>query len=87
VTELQVITQILIIVVLLLLSVVLGYIIFILNKFNKKLDTLLEILTFYEKLKGIAVDVANGPGKMYLDIAQSVFSFILPMLTNRQKSK
>jgi flagellar basal body-associated protein FliL len=85
--ELQLVTQVLVIVVLLLLSVVLGYVVFMLNKLNKKLDTLLEILTYYEKLKVIAVDLVKGPGKMYFDIAQSAFSFILPLLTNRQKSK
>jgi flagellar basal body-associated protein FliL len=84
---LTIITQVLIIVVLVLVVAVLGYVMSMLQKVNKKLDTLLEIVTYYEKLREVVIDFANGPGKMYIEIAQSVFSFVVPMLTNKRNSK
>ena len=85
--ELQVTIQILGIIALVLVIAVLGYVLFMLGKFNKKLDSLLEILSYYEKTKLVISDFLAGPGKTYLNVAQSVLSFIVPLLTNRRKSK
>jgi hypothetical protein len=58
-----------------------------LHKVNKKLDVLLEILLYYEKVKEIISEVTNGPAKVYFDIAQNIFTTVLPLLTNKRKSK
>ncbi len=85
--ELQVTLQILGIIALLLLIGTLGYVLYLLGKISPKLDSLLEIVTYYEKLKVVIVEFMNGPGQMYLTSAKNIFSFLSPLLTKRRKSK
>lgn len=84
--ELQVVLQVLAIIALLLFIGVLVYVFYLLGKVNKKLDTIIEILTYYERVKSIVTDFANGPGKLYLSIFQSVMSYVTPLLTRRKKN-
>lgn len=85
--ELTIALQILGIITLIVLIALLGYALYLLGKIGKKLDTFLEIATYYEKVKAVVVDFMAGPGKMYLSTAQTIFSFIAPLLTKRRKSK
>lgn len=85
--ELQVVTQVLIIVILALVAACLVYLLIMLHKINKKLTIILEILSIYEQAKSIYTDLVNGPGKAYFDIAKNVFSTVLPLLTNKRKTK
>lgn len=85
--ELQITLQILGVIALMLLIAVLGYVLYILGRFGKKLDSVIEMITYYEKFKVVVVDFIEGPGKMYMSILQTIFSFISPLLTKRRKTK
>lgn len=85
--ELQITIQILTIIVLVLFSVVLGYVIYMLHKLSSKLDTLLQIIGYYEKVQAVLKDIANGPGKTYIEIFKTIMSFVAPLLTNNGKAK
>lgn len=85
--ELQVTLQILGVIALIILIAVLGYVLYMLGKINQKLDSLLEIITYYEKGKAVVVDFMAGPGRTYLSAIQSVLSVVVPLLTNRRKSR
>ena len=84
---LQITLQILGIIALMVLIYLMWYLLTMLQKINTKLDSILEMVGYYEKMKVVVIDFMEGPGKMYLNIAQSVFSFVFPLLTNRRKSK
>ncbi len=81
---LEIVIQILTIVVLLMLAGVLWYLFTMMQKVNKRLDSLLEILDYYEKIKAVALEFMNGPGKMYIEIFQSVLSFVVPFFTKKK---
>lgn len=85
--ELQITLQILGIVALFLFIAVLSYLLYMLGKINTKLDSILEIVTYYEKMKTVVTDFVAGPGKMYINTAKTIFAFISPLLTKRRTSK
>jgi len=85
--ELQITLQILGIVALLVLITLLGYLLYMLGKINTKLDSILGMITYYEKTKAVVVDFMAGPGQMYINTAKTIFSFIAPLLTRSRKSK
>jgi len=85
--ELTVMTQVLGIIALMLLIGVLAYLFFMLGKINKKLDSILEMITYYERTRDALIAFSEGPFSVYLDIAKSVFSFISPLLTKGSNTK
>lgn len=84
---LEIVLQILGIVALILFIYVLGYVLYLLRKVDTKLDSLLEIISYYEKFKVVVTDFMEGPGRKYLDIAKMVLSFVSPLLTRRRKDQ
>jgi hypothetical protein len=58
-----------------------------LNKVNKKIDTLIEIATYYEKIHEVIKSLIDGPGKTYFELFKTGLSFIKPLLTKSGKSK
>jgi len=84
---LEIALQVLGIVALLLFIYVLVYALQMLKKISPKLDSLLEIVTYYEKFKAVVVDFMEGPGRMYINTAKTIISFIAPLLTRGRKSK
>lgn len=85
--ELTITMQVLGIIALLLLIGVLSYLFIMLGKVNKKLDTIIEAITQYERLRDTIKAFAEGPGKMYIDIAKTVFNFVSPWLTKPKEEK
>lgn len=85
--ELQIVIQIFTIIVLFLLAVMLGYLVVMLYKINRKVDTLLEIITYYEKIHEIIKSVVEGPGKKYYEIIKTTLAFVTPLLTKSGKDK
>lgn len=85
--ELTVALQVLGIVVLLLLIGVLTYLLIMFSKINKKLDSILEMVTYYERARDTIIAFAEGPGKTYIDIAKTVYNFISPWLTKPSEDK
>lgn len=85
--ELQITLQILGIIVLVLLAVALGYVVSMLAKISRKLDSILEIVTFYEKVRDIVGAFFAGPGKTYVDIVQTVLGLVSPKLTKSREDK
>lgn len=81
------VTQVLVIVLLTVFIGICIYLFSIVKKIHDKLSIILEIVDYYEKAKSVVVAVVSGPGKAYFEIAQSIFSTVFPLLTNRQKSK
>jgi len=84
---LEIALQILGIIALVLFIYVLGYVMYMLRKVDTKLDSVLEIISYYEKFKMVVTDFMEGPGRMYLSTAKTIFSFIAPLLTRRRKAK
>lgn len=84
--ELQITIQILTIIVLILLAGVLGYCLYMLTKVNKKLDTVLEAITYYERVRDVVIEFMNGPGKAYIELFQTVVTFLSPFLFGKKRS-
>jgi flagellar basal body-associated protein FliL len=84
---LEIVLQILGIVALILFIYVLGYVLYLLRKVDTKLDSVLELISYYEKFKVVVTDFMEGPGRKYLDIAKMVLSFVSPLLTRSRKAK
>ncbi|MCC7304616.1 hypothetical protein IT418_04370 [bacterium] len=85
--ELVITLQILGIITLLVFIGLMGYVLFLLGKIGKKIDTFLEMIEYYEKAKESVVDFINGPAISYIKTAKSIFSLISPMLTRRGNSR
>jgi len=84
---LEIVLQILGIVALILFIYVLGYVLYLLRKVDTKLDSVLELISYYEKFKVVVTDFMEGPGRKYLDIAKMLLSFVSPLLTRSRKAK
>ena len=84
---LEITLQIFGIVALGLLIYVLVYLIKMLKRVDTKLDSLLELIGYYEKFKVMVTDFMEGPGRIYLEKARAILSFVVPLLTRRRKSK
>ena len=86
-SELQITLQILGVIALVLFIVILVYAVIMLKKISQRLDSILEIVDYYNKAKLVVSDFMAGPGRAYITTIQAVLSFIVPLLTNRRKSK
>ena len=84
---LEIALQVLGIIALILLIYVLVSVLQMLKKISPKLDSLLEIVTYYEKFKVVVVDFMEGPARSYINTAKTIFSFVAPLLTRGRKSK